>query len=63
MLAHKIYRGVKPDQERVPVGLREGDNVLLLKICQGTGGWEFCARLGDEFGVPLTDGITFDASR
>jgi len=63
VLANKVYRGAEMDQERVRVELRGGDNELLLKICQGGGGWEFCARLADEFGVPLTDGISFDASR
>ncbi len=39
-----VNRGVAIDQERVPVQLRAGTNLLLLKISQGAGGWGFCAR-------------------
>jgi hypothetical protein len=58
LLAKDVYRGAAPDQERVDLPLRPGANTLLVKICQTTGGWEFFARLGDEFGVPVTAGIT-----
>jgi lysophospholipase L1-like esterase len=40
-----INRALTVDQERVRVQLRPGDNVLLLKITQGTGAWGMCARL------------------
>lgn len=39
-----IARGLAADQERVKVQLRNGDNVLLLKITQGMGAWGMCAR-------------------
>lgn len=39
-----VSRGLAPDQERIPVTLREGTNVLLLKVTQGGGGWGMCAR-------------------
>jgi lysophospholipase L1-like esterase len=39
-----VARAVAPDQERVPVRLRAGANVLLLKISQLEGNWGFCAR-------------------
>ena len=39
-----IARGLAPDQERVKVKLRNGDNVLLLKVTQGMGAWGMCAR-------------------
>jgi lysophospholipase L1-like esterase len=41
-----LARGVIIDQERLPVRLRKGRNVLLLKISQGMGNWGFCARFG-----------------
>jgi len=59
VLAKNVYRGAAPDQDRADIQLKKGENALLLKICQGTGGWEFYARLGDEFGLPVTDGITY----
>jgi lysophospholipase L1-like esterase len=37
-------RGLAPDQDRVPVRLKAGPNVLLLKITQGDGDWGLCAR-------------------
>ncbi len=39
-----IMRGIAPDQERIKVQLRAGDNVLLLKISQGVAGWGMCVR-------------------
>lgn len=57
--AHEVYRPVQLDQERVPLRLRKGDNHLLLKICQGDGGWGFVARLAEpRWGLPVTDGLT-----
>jgi hypothetical protein len=40
-LAKNVARGAAPDQDRVTVKLREGQNELLLKICQGGGDWGF----------------------
>lgn len=37
VLDHEVGRAALPDQERVPVSLREGDNTLLLKITNGNG--------------------------
>ncbi len=36
-----------------PVGLRRGNNVLLLKVANETGQWEGCARLIDDAGLPV----------
>ncbi len=38
-------RGVNPGDDRVAVNLKTGENVLLLKIIQGAGGWGACARV------------------
>jgi WD40 repeat protein len=35
-----------------PVGLKRGNNVLLLKVANETGQWEGCARLIDDAGRP-----------
>ena len=40
----QTMRAMLPDQDRVPVRLKAGANVLLLKISQGTEAWSFCAR-------------------
>ena len=42
--AHNILRACEPGQEKVKVSLKEGANVLLLKITQGNMGWGACAR-------------------
>lgn len=39
-----VGRGVTPDQDRVPVSLRKGRNLVMLKVTQGVGGWGFCVR-------------------
>lgn len=41
------------DEEQVPISLQPGWNLLLLKIVQFTGPWEFCARLQNPDGNPL----------
>ncbi len=38
-------RGVNPGDDRVTVNLKAGENILLLKIIQGAGGWGACARV------------------
>jgi hypothetical protein len=37
-------RGLIPDQEVFPVQLKNGINVLMLEIAEGTHGWAACAR-------------------
>lgn len=59
VLANKAMRAVGLDQERVPIRLREGENTVLLKIDQAGGGWGFVARLADEWGLPLTEGVVY----
>ena len=57
--ANNTPRGVVPWQDKVPVRLDQGANVLLLKVCQGAGGWGACARIVGTDGNGL-DGLTFD---
>ncbi|MGD9518325.1 MAG: TIM-barrel domain-containing protein [Armatimonadota bacterium] len=42
-----------PDQDRVPVKLRQGWNTLLLKVCQEEGQWGFYLRLAGADDRPL----------
>lgn len=44
---HKVLRGYEKNKDLVPIQLKEGQNVLLAKITQAGGGWEFGARLLD----------------
>ncbi len=40
-----VLRGVGRDQDRVPITLRSGDNDLVLKVEDYSGGWGFVARV------------------
>ncbi len=52
-------------QDRSPDGfiftethvLAPGSNSLILKVFDGTGGWEFAFRFQDESGEPITEGL------
>jgi hypothetical protein len=39
ILSHNVIRGAEPDQEFAILHLQPGKNQLLIKICQGGGGW------------------------
>lgn len=51
--SNNVDRGAVADQDMAPVKLRQGPNELLLKISQGGGGWEACARLVGADGKPI----------
>jgi hypothetical protein len=55
-----VSRGLRPNQDKVPVTLEEGWNKLLLKITQRGGGWSACARVRAADGGRL-EGIRFEA--
>ena len=44
-------RGCNPDDDRVPVHLAKGRNLLVAKVIQGIGGWAFAARFADNRGL------------
>lgn len=46
-------RHAEPDQLAIPLSLRKGENVLLLRIRQRAGAWEFFARLTELDGTPV----------
>lgn len=48
-----VDRGTTPDSDIVQIRLEPGINKLLLKISQGGGGWNFCARITDRDARPL----------
>lgn len=50
---NNVNRGTAVDQDQVPVKLKAGENVVLVAITQGGGGWNFCLRLTNPDGAPL----------
>jgi len=61
VLNHNAVRPCAPGQEKKVVTLQEGWNDLLLKITQGGGHWEACARFRTPDGSKL-DGIRASVS-
>lgn len=60
VMAHEVYHaGSELDQYVVPIQLRRGANVILIKLCQNEQteewavDWKFQLRLCDELGGPL----------
>jgi hypothetical protein len=54
-----IFRAAAPDQDKVKVTLRKGENQFLLRTINGWEGWSFYFRLGDDYGLPVEDGVEF----
>ena len=52
-----VDRGMKVDEDKVKIHLNKGENDILLQITQILGGWNFCFRLTDTSGKPLTFNI------
>lgn len=50
---HDVSRGVTFDEDKVDAHLQKGTNSLLLKVCQGGGGWGFVVRIVDKNGKPI----------
>jgi len=53
IVAKNVPRSLAAAADRTPIKLREGWNVLLLKITQGGGDWSACARLRAPDGTAL----------
>ncbi len=45
LLANEAYRAVAPDQDKVVVPLKAGENRILMKICNGGGGYGFYFKM------------------
>jgi hypothetical protein len=56
-----LIRGVSAGEDRVPVSLKQGWNVLTMKVRQGGGSWGACARVRTPDGAHL-EGIRTSAS-
>lgn len=60
--ARDVRRSFAHDQDAIPLGLRAGPNLLMLKICDQEGAFAFAARLSANDGLP-PNGITCRADR
>jgi len=58
MMSKHVFRASTPNQDQVTVTLKKGENSLLLRTMGAWEGWSFYARIADENGLPLTDGLT-----
>ena len=45
VLAKDVYRAAVPDSDEANVTLKQGRNEILVKVCQGSGAWEFFFRI------------------
>jgi len=43
--ANNAMRALRPGEDKVDITLKKGWNDILLKVTQGSGGWEVCVRL------------------
>ena len=57
VIANHTHRGAVVDDDPVPVTLRKGVNMVLLKVSQDSGGWGAVARVVGKDFVPAT-GVT-----
>jgi len=53
--ANNAARPVKQGDDKVKIDLKQGSNVVLMKITQGGGDWAACARLVGADGKKITD--------
>jgi hypothetical protein len=59
--AKNVARGVSPDEDKIPVTLKDGHNELLLKVTNGAGDWGAMVRFMGEDGKRLEN--IFEHSR
>ncbi len=54
VLSHEEARTLNRDEDRIPVSLVQGQNVLLLKVVNEVNNWQACARFLNET-TPVTN--------
>lgn len=59
VFGRNVNRGCTPDDDTVDIHLKKGWNELLAKIRQGSGNWEFCARIRKNDGSPFQPPLKF----
>ena len=55
VLSKNIERSAAPDSDIVPVRLREGENTILIKVCNTEFNWGLYLRISDDDGAALRD--------
>ncbi|MCS7192202.1 MAG: hypothetical protein NZ937_04370, partial [Armatimonadetes bacterium] len=45
--SNRVYRGLAIDQDKVKVKLKQGSNLLLVKVENGGGDWAVSVRVRD----------------
>ena len=58
VISHELLRAAQPDQDVVTVTLNEGENQLLVKVCNEEMDWGFYLRFTEINGKPLS-GLKF----
>ncbi len=58
LISKHIFRAGAPDQDKVTVALKKGENTVLLRTMCAWEGWSVYFRIGDDYGLPITDGLT-----
>jgi hypothetical protein len=59
IISDPSYRACAPDQNQATLKLKAGKNQLLIKVCQGDGGWGYYFNLA-QGPVPVPKGIAFE---
>jgi hypothetical protein len=59
LLTEPALRSPTPDSNIVPVHLKRGSNLFLMKVCEAGGGWGAIFRISDKEGRPVP-GIQYD---
>ena len=59
VLRRFVYRAAAPDQDRTNIHLKKGKNHVLVRSANGWEGWSFFFRLGDEYGLPVAEGLEY----
>ena len=55
VLINQVGRAATPDEDRVHVSLNEGQNQILVKVCNRELDWGFYLRFTDENQRPIKD--------
>jgi alpha-glucosidase (family GH31 glycosyl hydrolase) len=57
MFSRHVFRGITHEPDQVKAKLKQGVNVLLVKISQGWGGWEFKVDVECPYPIELVDSL------
>jgi hypothetical protein len=53
------YRMAYKDQDRNMIILQKGENSVMVKMGHGYEAWRMYFRLADEYGMPITEGVSY----